>query len=217
MILFALRQTASLEDKCRTNLLIRGEVNIVKSKLRMASFWLVLITALMGPAQGLWAQGSNIGCGYFPAGQKALIKPASFQPVSNHENAAIVGLWKFSFISEGNTGIPDGTVLDAGYVAWHSDGTEITNSGARAPMTGNFCMGAWKQIQRSTFKLNHFGLSWDPTGTTFIGPANLRAEVVVARDRQSYTGSFTVDQFDTNGNLLVHVAGNISAQRVTAD
>jgi hypothetical protein len=186
----------------------------------MASFWLVLGTVCLGLAQGLSAQSSSAGCGYYQ-GQKAApsLKPASLQVVSNTDSdkASIVGLWNFTFVSEGNPGIPDGTVLDTGYVAWHSDGTEITNSGSRAPMTSNFCMGVWKKTKHSTFKLNHFGLSWDPTGTTFIGPANLRSEVVVARDRKSYSGTFTVDQYDTNGNVLAHVAGTVSAQRVTAD
>jgi hypothetical protein len=196
----------------------------MKNKLRMASYWLVLGTVCLGLAQGLWAQSSNAGCGFFQgqkAGQKAApsLKPASWQLVSDRppDNASIVGFWNFTLVSEDNPGIPDGTVLDAGYVAWHSDGTEITNSGARPPMTGNFCMGVWKQAKHSTFKLNHFGLSWDPTGTTFIGPANLRQEVVVDRSKNSYSGTFTVDQYDTNGNLLAHIAGNVTAQRITAD
>jgi len=163
-------------------------------------------------------------CGFLKAyfqGQRSApaVKPASLQLLSNHDSnsASIVGLWNFRFVAEGNSGIPDGTMIDAGYAAWHSDGTEITNSGAHAPMTGNFCMGVWKQTKRSTFQLNHFALAWDPTGTFFVGPANLRTEVVVARDRQSYSGTFKIDQYDTNGNLLAHVAGNVSAQRVTAD
>lgn len=192
----------------------------MKSKLRMASFWLVVGTVCLGLAQGLWAESPSAGCGYFH-GQKPApsLKPASLQLLSNSDSdsASIVGFWKFTFVSEGNPGIPDGTVIDFGYVAWHNDGTEFTNSGARPPMTGNFCMGVWKQTKHSTFKLNHYGLSWDPTGTTFIGPANIRSEVVVARDRKSYSGTFTVDQYDTNGNLLAHIAGNVTAQRVTAD
>jgi hypothetical protein len=196
----------------------------MKSKLRMASFWLVLGTVCLGLAQGLWAESPSVGCGYFQgqkAGQKAApsLKPASLQLLSNHDSssASIVGFWNFTFVSEGNPGIPDGTVIDAGYVAWHSDGTEFTNSGSRPPMTGNFCMGVWKQTKHSTFKLNHFGLSWDPTGTVFIGPANIRSEVTVDRGKQSYSGTFTIDQYDTNGNLLAHIAGNVTAQRITAD
>jgi len=34
-------------------------------------------------------------------------------------------------------GIPDGVPLDDGYATWHSDGTEIMNSG-RVPKTGSF-------------------------------------------------------------------------------
>jgi hypothetical protein len=188
------------------------------NKLRTASFWLMVGTVFLGLVPGLWAQSSNTGCGYIPAGQKAApsIRPASFQPVSDQGNASIVGLWKFAFVSEGNPGIPDGTVIDAGYAAWHSDGTEIMNSG-RAPMTGSFCMGVWKSTKHGTYKLNHFALSWDPTGQTFVGPANVREEVTVDHGKKSYSGTFTLDQYDTNGNLLVHLTGDISAQRITAD
>ena len=85
----------------------------MKSKLRMASFWLVLGTVCLGLAQGLWAESPSVGCGYFQ-GQKAApsLKPASWQLVSNHDSssASIVGFWNFTFVSEGNPGIPDGTV-----------------------------------------------------------------------------------------------------------
>jgi hypothetical protein len=60
--------------------------------------------------------------------------------------ASIVGMWDTQFISEGNTTltppIPDGAVIDFGYVQWHGEGTELFNSGSRAPATQNFCMGA---------------------------------------------------------------------------
>lgn len=66
---------------------------------------------------------------------------------ADHETAAIVGLWKFTLVAEGNAGgPPDGTILDTGYAAWHSDGTKVTNSGSRPPPSQSFCMGVWKQI-----------------------------------------------------------------------
>ena len=99
---------------------------------------------------------------------------------------------------------------------WHADGTEIMNSG-RAPMTGSFCMGAWKQTGDRSFKLNHIALSWDSSGTTFVGPANIREHVTVSHDGNTYTGTFSLTQYDTNGNVLAHVVGVIAAQRVTAD
>ena len=69
----------------------------------------------------------------------------------------------------------------------------------------------------STYKLNHFALSWDPTGTNLIGPANIREEVVLGRSGNSYAGTFTIDQFDTDGNVLAHIAGRVTATRITAD
>ncbi|HZP17434.1 MAG TPA: hypothetical protein VFB00_05690 [Terriglobales bacterium] len=127
----------------------------------------------------------------------------------------IVGFWHFSMVSEGTTGIPDGVVVDSGFAQWHSDGTEITNSGGRAPNTGNFCMGTWKKVGQH-YRLNHFGLSWDQN-SNYIGPAQIHEDVVLGADRQSFSGSFSIDQYDQAGNLLVHIQGTISGTRVTVD
>lgn len=132
-------------------------------------------------------------------------------------HAEIVGLWRFSFVSEGSKGIPDGTVVDAGYQAWHSDGTELMNSG-RAPITGDFCMGVWKQVGHNKYSLNHYALAFDPTGTTFVGPANIRETVTIDRDHDSFSGTFTLDQYSTdNKTILAHVQGKITAERITVD
>ena len=133
-----------------------------------------------------------------------------------HRDAAIVGMWKVQFVSEGTTGIPDGTVIDSAYAQWHSDGTEIMNSG-RPPITSSFCLGVWKRTGESTYKLNHFALSWDPSGTVFVGQANIRENVTLNAQGNSFSGTFTIDQFDTNGNTLAHIVGKITAQRVTPD
>ncbi len=129
----------------------------------------------------------------------------------------IVGLWRFKFISEGSKGIPDGTVVDAGYTTWHSDGTELMNSG-RLPSTGDFCMGVWKALGSGTYKLNHYALAFDPTGTTLVGPANIRETVVLDRARDEYTGRFTLDQYSIdNQTILAHVQGIVTASRITVD
>jgi hypothetical protein len=67
-------------------------------------------------------------------------------------------------------GPPDDTPIDSGYVQWHSDGTEIMNSG-RPPQNGDFCLGVWEKTGRSRYKLNHFALGnvIDPTNPTAIG------------------------------------------------
>ena len=129
--------------------------------------------------------------------------------VSDHRNFdPIVGFWNFTFTSDGQT-------IDAGYVQWHSDGTEIMNS-SRDPRTQSFCMGVWKRVGRNSYKLNHFALSWDGNGNE-IGPANIREDVSVDRDTMSYSGTFTLDQYDLSGNLLVHLEGDVSATRITVD
>jgi hypothetical protein len=53
-----------------------------------------------------------------------------------------VGFWKATLVSEGSPGIPDGTVIDAGFAQWHSDGTEILNS-PRPAASSNFCLRIW--------------------------------------------------------------------------
>lgn len=193
----------------------------MKSKSRSAKLVFMIVTFCVGFAPGVLAQSVNVGCGYLPGPKSGpALRPASFVQVAARrpaDNAAIVGLWKFEFVSQGNDGIPDGTLIDNGLVSWHSDGTEIMNSGLRPPMTGNFCMGVWKQTGDSTYKLNHMGLSWDPTGTTYVGPANIREHITISRDGNRYSGGFTIDQYDTTGHLLVHLAGSVSAKRITAD
>jgi hypothetical protein len=207
---------------------------------------------------GLWAQSAkapapasgsnnqpaliagNTGCGYFPGKAPAApVRPQyrSGQPllvlISEHndpgsdndsDSAEIVGLWKFAFTATS----PFVGPLDAGYVTWHSDGTELMNSG-RAPTTGAFCMGVWKQIGHSTYKLNHFALAWafdanEPAtgpgtgGAIFVGPANIREQVTVDPSGNNYEGTFTLVQYEPDGiTVLATITGTVTATRITAD
>lgn len=145
-------------------------------------------------------------------------------------NAPIVGLWEFTIVSEGNNVAPffirDGAQLDAGYAQWHSDGTEIMNS-SRDPATTNFCLGVWQNGSARSYKLNHFGLSWDNTGalctppagasSCYVGVANIREEVTVDPHGNTYSGTVTIDQFNSTGQLLFRLRGSVSAQRITAN
>lgn len=184
----------------------------MKNRLAIRSL-LVLCMLCLGLAQGLWAQSSNIGCGYSSNPRPtAALKPASWELVSENDwvGAPITGFWKIQLA------LPDGTVIDQGYATWHADGTEIINS-SRPPISGNFCMGVWKRTGRSTYKLNHFAMGWDASGTNFVGPTNLKEEVVLDRSHNSYAGTFTVDQYDTNGNVIGHAAGQVTGHRITVD
>ena len=175
--------------------------------------WPALGVLILGLAPGVLAQSSNMGCGYnLNPKPAASLKPVSLEMVSKNDSAfaPITGFWKIQLA------LADGTVIDDGYATWHADGTEIINS-SRPPISGNFCMGVWKRVGRSTYKLNHFAMGWDPSGTNFIGPTNLKERVVLDRGHNSYAGTFTVDQYDTNGNVLAHVEGQVTGQRITVD
>jgi hypothetical protein len=108
------------------------------------------------------------------------------------------------------------TWLDDGYATWHSDGTEIMNSG-RPPITGNFCMGVWEQTRGGTYKLNHFGLSWNAAGTMLMGPANIKEQVVLDRSENNYSGTLMINQYDTSNHIVMTITGLVTAQRITVD
>lgn len=147
-----------------------------------------------------------------------LIGTASFLQVASHPGAGagIVGFWKVKFVAEGNAGgPPDGTVIDNGFAQWHSDGTEIMNS-SKPPVTSNFCLGVWQKSGPSSYELNHFALGFD-TASNFIGPAQIQESVTLNGKADQYAGTFTIDQYDPMGNPLGHVAGNVTATRVTVD
>ncbi len=147
------------------------------------------------------------------------LQRASFALAANQEGSddRIVGFWKVKFVSEGNLGlgIPDGAVIDNGFVQWHGDGTEIMNS-SRPPATGNFCLGVWEKSGPSSYELNHFALSSD-SGGNLIGPAQIREHLILNHKADQYVGTFTIDQYDVSGHHLAHIAGRVTATRITVD
>ena len=103
----------------------------------------------------------------------AQLVPASLLMVSDGE-AGIVGFWHVKFVSKGSEGIPDGTEIDAGYSQWHSDGTEIMNSGGRSPLpaTTVWAFGSrWALIHTSSTTLAHPGM---PLGANWLVPGESR-------------------------------------------
>jgi hypothetical protein len=77
-------------------------------------------------------------------------------------------------------------------------------------------LGVWKKVSPGHYKLNHFPISWDQN-SNFVGVANLREDIVLSRDGNSFTGTFTIDQYDQSGNTLAHLVGVVSATRITVD
>ena len=74
----------------------------------------------------------------------------------------------------------------------------------------------WEKTRPSRYKLNHFGLSWN-SDQTYQGPANIRVEITLSPDHNSYVGTFTVDQYDPSENLLEHLAGRVKAKRINVN
>ena len=143
----------------------------------------------------------------------AQLVPASLLMVSDGE-AGIVGFWHVKFVSKGSEGIPDGTEIDAGYSQWHSDGTEIMNSGGRSPITGDYCLGVWEQVGADTYKLNHFGASWNATGSELVGPGRIQEEVTLASNKKYFSGMFMINQYSESGTLLAHIQGMVTGTRI---
>jgi hypothetical protein len=183
----------------------------------------------------MFVPSASAGCGDLSSLQGPIVFPqasAQVRPSALSANAvqsserssssaSIVGLWNVQFLSQGNTThtppIPDGALIDWGFNQWHSDGTELLNSGGHAANTGNFCMGVWGQTGFLTFELNHYALSYDATTGALVNIVNLREQDTLSPSGDSYTGTFTLDVYDPKGNHVDHVGGTVTATRVTLD
>ena len=199
-----------------------------------------LLTNALGLAAFAAALTPNVlaGCGELPgkaapAGQQPQLHfiqvangPSRFMLVDDRSDGEVVGLWHVVFTQNAAFG---GGLFDDSYAEWHSDGTEIMNSGVHSPATGNFCMGAWTKTGPSTFTLKHLALdySMQPLGST--SPTVIviiREKVTVDHTGNHFTGSFTADIYApyslalpaTPGAHIAQVgAGTIMGDRITAN
>lgn len=121
---------------------------------------------------------------------------------------AIVGLWSF-------TVTVNGAISLRGFEAYHSDHTEIINE-FHDPRTGNVCLGIWETIGWRTYKLKHLAFLWDADGN-WIGYRIVRQTVTVDNGGNTFSGPWSVDRTDKDGNVLLHNDGEIAATRITVD
>jgi hypothetical protein len=190
----------------------------MKATVKVFAPAVVILLAAPLPAHaradcGVLAPASWDGQNGLASGSLRLISDSRF-----HDD--IVGMWRVKFIAKGNPSPlpPDGVVIDDAFAQWHSDRTEIMNS-SRNPATQSFCLGVWERVGSHHYLLNHFAISWDPTIDTEHpqGPANIREDVTLSLNRKSFSGTFTIDQFDRFGNLVVHLTGVLEGTRITVD
>jgi hypothetical protein len=176
------------------------------------------------------------GCGegkVAPAGKQpqthfmhAAYRPSRFVLVDAPPGADVVGFWHVVFTQNTHFG---GGLFDDSYAEWHSDGTEIMNSGVHSPAYGNFCMGAWTKTGPSSYALKHIALdySMQPLGSTTPSViVIIREQVTVDNKGNHFTGSFTADIYApysaalpaTPGTHITQVgAGTISGDRITGE
>lgn len=181
----------------------------------------LLVPALVTPCYAQCGGGRPVHTGLSIRLGHAQLLPAALVLVEDEDwprdNPAIVGFWHQQLISEGSTGIPDGDVVNDDLAQWHSDHTEIQNTKSRTPSSSNFCLGVWEQTGPRSFKLNHFPQLFDPTGTVYVGTAQLQEEITVSSDCNRYSGTFTLDEYDPTGKIVLrHVQGKVTGTRITA-
>ncbi|HZQ43117.1 MAG TPA: hypothetical protein VFA99_07685 [Acidobacteriaceae bacterium] len=208
----------------------------MSARLTAVAGVLALATAASAGAQCLSA-----------AGWKAAAKPAAWTMSNSGARlmrtggqqdiadlfAPIVGMWHVHLLVSSTSGIPSppppGAEIDAGYQQWHSDGTEMLNSGRPAANT-NFCMGVWEQVGPRTFRLNHFAISYTqgPAPDPQSGPSNIRTgptsiveQVTVSPDGKSFKGTFTITDYaetDTpqgsSISFLDSLTGNVTGTKI---
>ena len=136
-----------------------------------------------------------------------VVEPASRERVAK----LIVGLWDVKFIS-------DGALYDEGFDQYHDDGLEMMID-AVPPSSGNACLGVWTQ-SHSTIKLKHPFWIFDVAGVNVIGRGLILEEITLDRGGDSYTGTFSFQFRDLDGNPLSgmpDVSGTLDAERITTE
>jgi hypothetical protein len=181
----------------------------------LAATFGALLLALLGTAPSGAQCGSyqkvSIRSTRFAQPGQAIIRRASLTDSSESNELSIVGFWHFKMLIGGQP-------IDAGNQQWHSDGTEVLNSGGRSPLTGNICFGVWKQIGERHYKLNHRGIGFDASGSAIASVDSIEYVVTLSRDGNSYSGTFTSTPYDKDGNRLgPPVDGNVTAKRITVE
>ncbi|HVG26445.1 MAG TPA: hypothetical protein VM865_02475, partial [Acidobacteriaceae bacterium] len=199
-------------------------------KLNMGK-WVPALGALMVAAAitpGIGAQcfphvKSVKPASWHPGSANALLRPAAFAKDDDDDgNGSIVGMWHVIFTAKTLNGAAVDFPADNSLVVWHSDKTEIMNSG-RPAQDGNFCMGVWEKTGKFTYKLNHFAWAGNdnPEGAPPavvglpIGPVHYQEEVTLDPDRKHYTGKFILQQYDTFGAVTVTITGKLKGTRIT--
>ncbi|HVO46538.1 MAG TPA: hypothetical protein VMT29_09400 [Steroidobacteraceae bacterium] len=155
------------------------------------------------------SHGAQAGCDSRAFGAFNVKLPA-WMKQGGPGSASIVGLWHTSYTSTSGP-LPDYQSFDV----WHGDGTEFESADI-PPVVGALCVGIFTQRGR-TVTLNHFGWTWDITGTNPTGSFNLEETLTVSADGKTYSGSYDFRPYDMLGNFEPggETKGTVTATRIT--
>jgi hypothetical protein len=128
------------------------------------------------------------------------------------DHDSIVGMWAVNFLDG------TGALWDQGFELFHADGTEVNLDNGLPPSMGNVCVGVWKLVAPRTIKLRHHAWNWNPDGSR-NGSFMLVMVVKLDHRGRAFTGTFTADNFDNDGHILLEtrVTGHVEATRITVD
>lgn len=176
---------------------------------------------ILGLALGA-AFAGNVWAGCTPGSRAGLVLPLQSRALAasisaagsnpDQGNASIIGLWDVQFFSQG-------ALFDEGYDQFHSDGTEIMND-IPNPAFGNVCLGIFVQSGPREYSLHHVYWNFDTSGT-IAGRGVWDSTLTLDKSGSSYTGTWTMKNFDLGGNLitsgpLAPVSGTLQATRIVA-
>jgi hypothetical protein len=127
----------------------------------------------------------------------------------NNSNVTILGLWKKIYLA-------GGVLNDVGFAHFNAGGTELLNDSPVPDGGNNFCIGAWKRVGARTYDLVHPFFVFDSSGKKPIAIAIEQSRLIVARDGNTFRGTWTQDNYDFSGNLLPgnHFDGTIIGTRI---
>jgi len=150
---------------------------------------------------------AQAACGVPIGTQVAKVHLPPLKYATTPSGDSIVGTWTTA-LSVG------GSVILNTIIQWHSDGTEADNADL-PPTMGNTCEGSWVSTGARTVHRYHLGWTFD-AGSNPSGMFVLTEDNKLARDGNSYKGSFDQKFYDQNGNLVNEISGTVAAKRVAA-
>lgn len=151
---------------------------------------------------------AEAACGVPMGAQPVRIKLPPLKAPTRPSTPSIVGTWQTAL------SVNDEVILHT-LIQWHDDGTESDNADI-PPTFGNTCEGSW--VSTGLRKVHRYHLGWtfdansNPSGMFVLTEDNK-----VAKNGNTYSGTFDQKFYDNEGNLVNEINGTVAATRVTAD